>query len=71
MSPRWAAWLRAAHRRLGLTPEAFWALTLLEWRILIAGFSPGGGAMTRRELEALLEAHPGIAASQRKNHDVR
>ena len=71
MSARWAAWLRAAHQRLGLPPEAFWALTLLEWRMLIAGVSPGGDALSRRELEALLAAHPGLSAPHRKNDDVR
>ena len=56
MTGRWAAWLQAAHRRLGLSPEQFWRLTVLEWRILVG--RGDAEALTRRELERLLAAHP-------------
>ncbi|MFC0634889.1 phage tail assembly chaperone [Brevundimonas balnearis] len=51
----WAAMLRAA-RAAGVSPEAFWRLSLREWRWLIA---VGGAApLGRGELERLMEGHP-------------
>lgn len=51
----WPAMLRAA-LRLGVAPEAFWRLSLKEWRAL-AGPEPGG-ALSRIEFERLAEEHP-------------
>ncbi|MBA4804924.1 MAG: phage tail assembly chaperone [Brevundimonas sp.] len=48
--------LRAAALR-GLPPEAFWRLSLKEWRMLSA--PPGAAApMARTEFERLAEAWP-------------
>lgn len=42
---------------MGLTPAAFWALSLKEWRMLTA--HPGGaGPMERQTFERLAEAWP-------------
>ena len=46
----WGAMLRTAVR-LGIQPEAFWRLSLKEWRMLMD--DGAGAAMTRVELEAL------------------
>ncbi|MEQ8435568.1 MAG: phage tail assembly chaperone [Oceanicaulis sp.] len=55
MSEPWRSWLAAAVLRLGMTPEAFWALTLAEWRALtLAAAAPALRPMSRAELEALL-----------------
>lgn len=60
MSGDWAAALRFAVLRLGLTPDAFWRLTLLEWRILARAAGSGANALNRSELEALLAQHPDL-----------
>lgn len=52
----WAGMMRAA-ARLGVAPEAFWRLSLREWRWL-ADVGGVAGAMGRAELEALMAAHP-------------
>lgn len=58
MSPRWRDWFAAGVLKMGLSPEAFWALTLSEWRALLEAGRPGaGGAMSRAELTALLAQH--------------
>lgn len=52
----WGAMLRAAVAT-GLTPEAFWRLSLREWRMLteaVAGHTP----LSRAELERMTEAWP-------------
>jgi len=41
---------------MGIAPEAFWRLSLAEWRALTAG--DGGAALGRRELDALMRDHP-------------
>jgi uncharacterized phage protein (TIGR02216 family) len=59
MNPRWQAWLQLAVLRFGLSPPAFWALTLTEWRALLAALAPGGGAaLDRAGLERLRAAYP-------------
>lgn len=55
MNDGWAVRLRAA-ARMGIAPEAFWRLSLAEWRALTAG--DGGAALGRRELDALMRDHP-------------
>lgn len=59
MSPAWAERLVFAVTRLGLKPDAFWALTLAEWRALTAP-APGAGPPSRGELDALLAKHPDL-----------
>lgn len=49
----WRSALRAA-LRLGLTPEDFWRLSLVEWRALTGG----AAGLSRSELLALLERFP-------------
>lgn len=59
MSARWRAWLQLAVLRFGLSPTDFWALSLTEWRTLLAALAPGaGGALDRAGLEALRAAYP-------------
>lgn len=53
----WGASLRAA-LGLGLTPAAFWALSLKEWRMLTAG-EAGERPLSRAELEQLMERFDG------------
>jgi hypothetical protein len=48
-------WLRYAVLSLGLSPEAFWALTLAEWRLL----SPDApSALSRDGLLGLIAQYP-------------
>lgn len=54
MSEAWREALAAA-RRLGLSPRQFWALSLAEWRALLAQGAP---AMRRETLAQLLERFP-------------
>ncbi len=52
MGAHWAAMLRVAVARFGLTPDAFWALSVNEWRALIDGASDT--PLARAGLEALI-----------------
>jgi uncharacterized phage protein (TIGR02216 family) len=52
----WSERLRLAAARYGVTPEAFWRLSLLEWRALT--LDAGGEPLARDALEALMTAHP-------------
>lgn len=54
---RWAGRLRWA-LAAGLAPEAFWRLSLKEWRMLTAE-AAGPAPMSRREFEALEAWHVG------------
>lgn len=54
---RWPELMRLGIRDLGLSPEAFWALTPAEL-MLIAGAEAGGNTMTRGGFEALMRAWP-------------
>ncbi len=45
--------------RLGLAPEAFWALSAAEWRALLDAVLPQGEAMTRDALKALIKQYGG------------
>jgi uncharacterized phage protein (TIGR02216 family) len=49
----WGGALRAA-LALGLTPDAFWRLSLAEWRLLTAA----PPAATRADLARLMADHP-------------
>jgi len=52
---RWAEMLRLA-AGLGVGPEAFWRLSLKEWRALTG--APDVAALGRRRFEALAERFP-------------
>ncbi len=52
----WAALLRLAAVRLHIAPEAFWRLSVKEWAALTA--APPSMALGRRDLDALMAAHP-------------
>ncbi len=54
MTP-WPELLRLAALRFGLAPDAFWRLSLVEWRALVDAPS---GALNRAGLEALARAWP-------------
>lgn len=59
MKERWRTWLRLAVLRFGLPPKDFWALSLSEWRALLAELQEGeGAALDRAGLEALRAAYP-------------
>lgn len=51
----WSEMMRAAGR-LGVSPDAFWRLSLREWRWLTG--AGGAAAMTRDEMEQLAERWP-------------
>jgi uncharacterized phage protein (TIGR02216 family) len=53
----WPAIMRVGMREHGLRPVEFWALTPAEFWLLL-GFAPGGSAMTRDGLDALMAAYP-------------
>lgn len=53
---RWGPLMRLAAARFSITPEAFWRLSLVEWRALTGEAAPG--ALTRAGLEALAERYP-------------
>ena len=52
----WAARLRLAAERLGIAPEGFWRLSLVEWRGLTEATEPQ--ALSRARFEALAREHP-------------
>ncbi len=52
----WPALLRQAALRFGLAPEAFWRLSVAEWRALVEDGPPQ--TLTRTALEALVRAYP-------------
>jgi uncharacterized phage protein (TIGR02216 family) len=49
-------WLQFAVAALNLDPDAFWALTVAEWRWLTEG--AGADALTRQGLDALIALYP-------------
>jgi uncharacterized phage protein (TIGR02216 family) len=64
MSPAPGAWpnawpglLRLAAERFAVTPQAFWRLSLVEWRALTAPV-PQAQPLDRAGLDALLAAFP-------------
>ncbi len=56
MNPHWRAALRLAVLRLALTPEAFWRLSLVEWRVLTE--DPAAPILNRAALDALIARFP-------------
>ncbi len=53
----WGEMLRFAVLRLGLTPDAFWRLSLVEWRMLTAA-ADAEAPLGRAGFERLRKAHP-------------
>lgn len=51
----WRQWLAFAVSSLGLAPDAFWSLTLAEWRALAPR---DAGALGRDGLERLIALYP-------------
>lgn len=58
MSGHWAGWLGFAVTRLGLTPDAFWALSLPEWRALTRPFMAASDLPDLKALRALAARFP-------------
>ena len=56
MSPHWGAALRLATLRLAISPEAFWRLSLVEWRALTE--VPAAPVLNRAALDALIARFP-------------
>jgi len=56
LTPRWREALRLATLRLSIPPEAFWRLSLAEWRALTE--IPPAPVLTRAGLEALIARFP-------------
>jgi uncharacterized phage protein (TIGR02216 family) len=54
MTP-WPVLLRLAALRFGLAPEAFWRLSLVEWRALV---DEPADTLNRAALDALARAWP-------------
>jgi hypothetical protein len=55
---------------MGLSPEVFWNMTLVEWRAALAGFAErrglrttaNAGAMRRDELTRLMKLYPDVTS---------
>ncbi len=56
MNPRWRAALRLAVLTLAIAPEAFWRLSLAEWRALTE--TPAAPMLNRAALDALIARFP-------------
>lgn len=56
MNTPWPALLRLAALRFGVTPQAFWRLSLAEWRALTGEERAEG--LGRAAFEALAKAYP-------------
>lgn len=56
MNAAWRIALRLAVLRLGIAPEAFWRLSLAEWRALVE--APAAPVLTRAGLDALIARFP-------------
>jgi uncharacterized phage protein (TIGR02216 family) len=56
MNLSWRSALRLAALRLAIPPEAFWRLSLAEWRALTE--IPAGPVLTRQALDALIARFP-------------
>ena len=56
MNAHWRAALRFAASRLAIPPEAFWRLSLAEWRALTE--APAAPVLNRAALDALIARFP-------------
>jgi uncharacterized phage protein (TIGR02216 family) len=56
LNAHWRAALRLATLRLAIAPEAFWRLSLVEWRALTE--TPAAPALDRAALDALIARFP-------------
>jgi len=56
MKPHWRAALRLAALQLAIAPEAFWRLSLAEWRALAE--APAAPVLDRAALDALIARFP-------------
>ena len=63
----WPVLMRAGMRGLGLSPEAFWALTPAELQLML-GNAGGAQPMGRARLDELIAAFPDRVA-QAEDHD--
>lgn len=64
MSGRWPGWFALGVLRFGLSPDAFWALSLAEWRALCAalGADAPPPPPDRQALDSLITQFPdGVA----------
>ncbi len=61
----WPALIRAGLQGLGLTPDAFWALTPAELQLMLGAGGSGTAPLLSEGLEALMAAYP----DKQKDHD--
>jgi uncharacterized phage protein (TIGR02216 family) len=54
----WTTLIGVGVGRLGLAPDAFWAMSPVELRAALGGFRSGAEPLGRDALEALMAAHP-------------
>ena len=59
----WAELLAAA-LRLGITPAAFWRLSIAEWNMIMGASIGTGRPMTRGELETLAARFPDTSKAE-------
>lgn len=55
----WAGLLKAALMHFNLKPDEFWALTPIEFRLMI-GDDPDAAPLGRAQLDALMSAYPDL-----------
>ena len=65
----WGGRLRLAAERFAIGPEAFWRLSLPEWRALAEGTAPE--VLGRGGLEGLMAEHPDEDAGLPPSRDQR
>ena len=59
MSASWQNWFALGVLRFGLSPDAFWRLSVLEWRALCAALGPDAAPPPERGvLETLMRRFP-------------
>lgn len=61
----WTALIGVGIGRLGLAPDAFWALSPVELRAALGGQWGGAEPLGRGGLEALMAAHPDRGEGER------
>ncbi len=57
MSAHWQGWFALGVLRFGLNPEAFWRLSVLEWRALCSALAPGAAPPVRGVLDSLMRRY--------------